>query len=136
MAVISRARKQGLNLTLHKVLQSKSIVELTQTAEVKTSSVQVEEKANEYFSLSPIQNLYFKSSRTSSRTFKETGRFNQSMTVRITRKVEPKVIKNALKAIVNQHSMLRARFGRSAVGKWQQRITNVCANRLTDSLES
>ncbi|KAF7117580.1 hypothetical protein CNMCM5793_006632 [Aspergillus hiratsukae] len=120
MAVISRARKQGLNLTLHKILQSKSIVELTQTAEVKTSSIQVEEKANEYFSLSPIQNLYFKSSRS----FKETGRFNQSMTLRITRKVEPNVIKNALKAIVNQHSMLRARFGRSAVGKWQQRITN------------
>ncbi|RHZ65567.1 Nonribosomal peptide synthetase 1, partial [Aspergillus turcosus] len=120
MAVISRARKQGLNLTLHKILQSKSIVELTQTAEVKTSSIQVEEKANEYFSLSPIQNLYFKSSRT----FKQTGRFNQSMTVRITRKIEANVIKNALKAIANQHSMLRARFSRSAVGKWQQRITN------------
>ncbi|RHZ60208.1 nonribosomal peptide synthase Pes1 [Aspergillus thermomutatus] len=120
MAVISRARKQGLNLTLHKILQSKSISELTQTAEVKTSSIQVEEKANEYFSLSPIQNLYFKSART----FKETGRFNQSMTVRITRKLEPNVVKDALKAISNQHSMLRARFTRSAGGKWQQRITN------------
>jgi hypothetical protein len=132
MAVISRARKQGLNLTLHKILQSKSIVELTQAAEVKSSSIQVEEKANEYFSLSPIQNLYFKSART----FKESGRFNQSMTLRITRKVEPNLVKDALKAIVNQHSMLRARFSRSAGGKWQQRITNVRANanRLTDMI--
>ncbi|KAH3288864.1 Nonribosomal peptide synthetase 1 [Aspergillus fumigatus] len=120
MAVISRARKQGLNLTLHKILQSKSIVELIQAAEVETSSIQVEEKANKYFSLSPIQNLYFKSART----FKETGRFNQGMTVRVTRKVEPNVVKDALKAVASQHSMLRARFSRSANGKWQQRITN------------
>lgn len=128
MAVISRARKQGLNLTLHKILQSKSIVELIQAAEVETSSIQVEEKANKYFSLSPIQNLYFKSART----FKETGRFNQGMTVRVTRKVEPNVVKDALKAVARQHSMLRARFSRSANGKWQQRITNVRANQLTD----
>ena len=127
MAVISRARKQGLNLTLHKVLQSKSIVELTQAAQVKTSSIQVEEKTNEYFSLSPIQNLYFKSAGT----VRDTGRFNQSMTVRITRKIEPSVVKDALKAIVNQHSMLRARFSKSAGGKWRQRITNVRANPLT-----
>lgn len=128
MAVISRARKQGLNLTLHKILQSKSIVELIQAAEVETSSIQVEEKANKYFPLSPIQNLYFKSART----FKETGRFNQGMTVRVTRKVEPNVVKDALKAVASQHSMLRARFSRSANGKWQQRITNVRANQLTD----
>ncbi|EAW07799.1 nonribosomal peptide synthase Pes1 [Aspergillus clavatus NRRL 1] len=120
MAVISRARKQGINLTLHKILQSKSIGELTRGIETKTSAVQLEEKSGENFPLSPIQGLYFQAART----FKETGRFNQSMTVRITRKVEPKIIRNALKAILTQHSMFRAKFSRSASGKWQQRITS------------
>lgn len=124
MAVISRARKQGINLTLHKILQSKSIGELTRGIETKASAVQLEEKSGENFPLSPIQGLYFQAART----FKGTGRFNQSMTVRITRKVEPKVIRNALKAIIGQHSMFRAKFTRSGSGKWQQRITSVCVH--------
>lgn len=122
MGVISRARKRGLHLTLHDVLQSNSVKELAETAGASIPVSQHEEKTNEYFSLSPIQDLYFRSSDACL----GDAHFNQSMTVRVTRMIEPEVIKDAVMAVVNQHSMLRARFNKSPTGKWQQRITDVC----------
>lgn len=121
MAVISRARKRGLQLTLHDVLQSNSVKELAETAGASVPVSQHEEKTGEYFCLSPIQDLYFRSSDACL----DDRHFNQSMTVRITRKVEPDAVKDAIMAVVNQHSMLRARFNKSATGTWQQKITQV-----------
>ncbi|RAH74069.1 nonribosomal peptide synthase Pes1 [Aspergillus aculeatinus CBS 121060] len=117
MAVISRARKQGLTLTLHGVLQSKSIRDLAQTSETKINAVKSEEKSDEHFKLSPIQDLYMQSADK----FMGEARFNQSMTVRVTRKIKPEDMKQAVRAVIQQHSMFRARFSKLH-GKWQQKI--------------
>ncbi|KXG45667.1 AMP-dependent synthetase/ligase [Penicillium griseofulvum] len=119
MAVISRARKQGLVLTLHDILQSRSVKELAQTASSKAPVSQREEKSGEGFALSPVQKLYFQSSDY----FKGDARFNQSMTVRIARRCEGEVLKRALKAVISQHAMFRARFSKSSDGTWQQKTT-------------
>ncbi|OQE37713.1 hypothetical protein PENCOP_c009G04857 [Penicillium coprophilum] len=119
MAVISRARKQGLVLTLHDILQSRSVKELARTASSKAPVSHREEKSGEGFALSPIQRLYFQSSTA----FKGDARFNQSITVRIARRCEGEVLKRALKAVISQHGMFRARFSKSSGGTWQQKTT-------------
>lgn len=135
MAIISRARKQGLVVTLHDILQSRSIKELAQAAKSKAPVTQREEKSGEGFALSPVQKLYFQSSTS----YKGDARFNQSMTVRISRRCEGEVIRRAIKAIVGQHAMLRARFSTVNGGTWEQKTAAVCTsqkiqNTLTDDL--
>ncbi|XHF97288.1 hypothetical protein AWENTII_000881 [Aspergillus wentii] len=120
MSVVSRARKQGFKLALNDVLQSNSITELAKKAGAPAPVVNNKEKTGEYFGLSPIQDLYCKYSSS----FKGVGRFNQSMTLRVTRNIESETVRTAIKAVVNQHSMFRARFSKSKDGKWRQKITN------------
>ncbi|GAB1212714.1 Trichosetin synthetase PKS-nrps1 [Aspergillus terreus] len=102
MAVISKARKHGLSLTLHSILQSKSVVELALKSEKKVQTVQVKERLDEPFGLSPIQSLYFKTATE----FGQSSHFNQGVTVRTT----------------------RARFVQSQDGEWQQRILDESAS--------
>ncbi|KAJ5098889.1 hypothetical protein N7532_005890 [Penicillium argentinense] len=117
MAVISRARKQGLTLTLNDILQSRSVKELAQTASAKAPvTSHREEKAGESFALSPVQKLYMQSTNS----YKGAARFNQSITVRISRRVEGEVLRRAIKAVTSQHSMFRARFSK-VNGTWQQK---------------
>ncbi|KAK9848977.1 AMP-dependent synthetase/ligase [Penicillium brevicompactum] len=117
MAIISRARKQGLVVTLHDILQSRSIKELAQAAKAKAPVTHREEKSGEGFALSPVQKLYFQSSTS----YKGDARFNQSMTVRISRRCEGEVLRRAIKAVVGQHGMLRARFSETIGGTWEQK---------------
>ncbi|PYH46246.1 nonribosomal peptide synthase Pes1 [Aspergillus saccharolyticus JOP 1030-1] len=117
MAVVSRARKQGLTLTLHSVLQSKSIKDLAQASDTKVKAVKNEEKSDQHFGLSPIQELYMQTAAK----FKGAARFNQSMTVRVTRKIKAENMKQAVRAVIEQHSMFRARFSKLH-GNWQQKI--------------
>lgn len=120
--MISRARKHGITLTLHNVLQSKSIKELALAAQTSVKTVKREEKSNEHFELSPIQGMFVRTAKD----FRDSSRFNQSMTVRVTRKVEPTRMQSAIKAVVEQHSMFRARLFKSRDGKWKQKINDVC----------
>ncbi|KAL4893946.1 hypothetical protein BDV59DRAFT_19132 [Aspergillus ambiguus] len=124
MAVISKARKHGLSLTLHSIIQSKSMTELALMSEKKAQIVQTEERLDHQFDLSPIQSVYFK-------TASEFGRgshFNQSITVRATRYIPVDVVKGAIEAVVDRHSMFRARFVKSRDGTWGQRILTNCVS--------
>ncbi|KAJ5587710.1 uncharacterized protein N7459_003475 [Penicillium hispanicum] len=120
MAVISRARKQGLVVTLNDILQSRSVKELAQTASSKAPVVaHREEKTGQGFGLSPVQKLYMHCSTS----FKGAARFNQSITVRISRRVEGEVLRRAIKAVTTQHPMFRARFSKDSSGIWQQKAS-------------
>lgn len=133
MAVVSKARKRGLNLPLNHILQSKSIAELSTSLEAKPRQVKNEGDANTAFQLSPIQKLFF---RSSSIVPKNSERFNQSMTVRLTQRVKPSALENALRAVVQKHSMFRARFVKSKEGTWHQMVTNVRTNPYLLDLET
>ncbi|KAL3441174.1 hypothetical protein BJX65DRAFT_314060 [Aspergillus insuetus] len=117
MAIVSHARKQGITLSLHKILQASSVQLLVQEAEAGVKTINQIEQSNAAFELSAIQKFYFEYATK----FKGSARFNQSVTLRLPRRVESAVIENGLKAILNKHAMLRARF-RQVNGKWQQRI--------------
>ncbi|KAJ5243117.1 uncharacterized protein N7469_001444 [Penicillium citrinum] len=118
MAVISKARRQGLTVTLNDILQSRSVKELAQTAKVKAPATSHrEEKAGEGFDLSPVQKLYMQSTTS----YNGAARFNQSITVRVSRRVEGEVLRRAIRAVTSQHSMFRARFSKTRSGNWQQK---------------
>ncbi|KAL3480239.1 hypothetical protein BJX99DRAFT_254833 [Aspergillus californicus] len=120
MAVVSKARKRGLNLLLNQVLQSKSMDKLAKCCETKFRQVKKVTESNVPFRLSPVQELFF---RLAPSHPKGPGRFNQSMTVRLTRRIPTSVIEDAVRTLVRKHSMFRARFSKSQDGMWEQRIT-------------
>jgi len=126
MQVMALCRKEKMNFSLSEVLRSKSIHQLALAARFETDKVFQEEKVEELFDLSPIQQLYFQAKSADQQ--RPGARFNQSFSLQITRKVESQTIKDAINAIVNQHSMLRARMSRNSAGSWKQRITKDAAS--------
>ncbi|KAF9892549.1 hypothetical protein FE257_001658 [Aspergillus nanangensis] len=118
MALISKARKYGLSLTLHNVLQSKSIRDLASNSSTSIHTLKDREVLEEPFSPSPIQKLYLQTANN----FSGSNRFNQGIRVRLTRPIKPDVINRAIRAIVDRHSMFRARFSKSKAKGWHQRI--------------
>lgn len=81
------------------------------------------EKTDQPFGLSPIQQFYFKSIGD-----EKDSHFNQSFTLRLSRKVDPASLKNATDAIVKCHSMLQARFSKHKTGTWHQTIPSGSAD--------
>lgn len=121
MGVIARCRKEKINLSIRDVLQSGSITQLALRVGAIDNAPQQEEKVEEPFDLSPIQQMYFQSATS----HQGQARFNQSFSLRVTRKTQAHDIKRVIESIVNQHSMLRARFRKNNFGIWQQHISKV-----------
>ena len=114
-------------MTLNDILQSRSVKELAQTAKAKAPvTSHREEKAGEGFDLSPVQKLYMQSTDS----YKGAARFNQSITVRVSRRVEGEVLRRAIRAVTSQHSMFRARFSKNHSGNWQQKAEIVSFQKL------
>ena len=127
MSLVSKSRKQGLTVRLQDIIQSDSMKALADkstfaTTPKKQQTGRARAVSGASFSLSPIQDLYFQHAANG---HKGTSRFNQSITVRLSRKVESAKINEALKTIVLRHGMLRARFNKDADGTWKQRTTRV-----------
>lgn len=130
MAVVSKARKQGLSVRLQDIIQTESIRQLAKRATLTDNKKKQQvgrprAASGTQFSLSPIQDLYFQHAANG---HKGTSRFNQSITVRISRKIDSAKIREALQTIVLRHGMLRARFSKDSDGTWKQRTTRVRSN--------
>ncbi|KAG8530149.1 NRPS [Bacidia gigantensis] len=118
MTVQSQCKKRNLGISVQEIIRAKSIRQLAGSAQAVGQQTQFDEKLDEDFSLSPIQSLYFELPR-------EKGHFNQSFFLRVTRPVEPALMHQVTKTIVNRHSMLRARFRPVSKGlEWKQKITS------------
>jgi non-ribosomal peptide synthase protein (TIGR01720 family) len=121
MQVMAHCRKESINYSLTDVLKSKSIHQLASIARHEDKVQQQEEVPDQDFDLSPIQQLYVQSQ--ASQNFQGTCRFNQSFSLEITRPIKPGDLKVAVRKIVDQHSMLRAKFRKNPKGSWQQRVS-------------
>ena len=118
MMVQNQCKKQGLGITVQDILAAKSISHLTSSVRTVDQMSQPSERPEEDFDLSPIQSLY------SHRPDHADGHFNQSFYLRLTKRFEGDAIQQAIKGVVNRHSMLRARFRLSEFDdEWKQRIT-------------
>ncbi|KAM0723808.1 hypothetical protein Q7P37_000798 [Cladosporium fusiforme] len=127
MAVVSKSRKQGLTVRLQDIIQTDSLEELAKRSTLTANAPSKQATAGRAransgasFSLSPIQNLYFQNAVNG---HKGASRFNQSITVRLARKIDGAKVQEALKTIVLRHGMLRARFTKDPDGDWKQRTT-------------
>ncbi|KAK2757240.1 NRPS [Arachnomyces sp. PD_36] len=120
MSLVSRARKGGLTLSLNAILQSPSLKDLADAANSGVQKPKYHEGPGTPFNLSPIQRLYFQQAKL----FTGSSRFNQSITVQLSRQVSAKSIEHALKAVVSRHSMLRAKFNKSSSLNGRQIITS------------
>jgi len=125
MQVMAMCRKEKMNFSLSEVLRSKSIHQLAASAKFESDRVFQDEKLEKQFDLSPIQQLYFQAKSADQQ--KSNSRFNQSFSLQISRRMEAEKVKASINTIVDQHSMLRAKFKRSTSGNWQQRITKDAA---------
>ena len=123
MQVVSRCRAEGLRLFVKDILHSESLAQLSQLAETMDSTegssrVQGEE-TNRAFALSPVQQFYFEANQ-------KPSQFNQSFLLKVTRPLAVPDIRAAVEAVVDKHSMLRARFFRQG-DAWYQKITTEVA---------
>ncbi|KAJ4374878.1 hypothetical protein N0V83_001956 [Neocucurbitaria cava] len=123
MKLLAKCRSEGINLTLNQVLRAKSLAHLAESIKTTTAIDHGNEQTDKPFELSPIQQFYFKT-----KNIEKNTHFNQSATLRLSRKIDPSTVKRAVEAIVSCHSMLRARFSKAGDGHWQQSIVSDVAN--------
>jgi amino acid adenylation domain-containing protein len=121
MMVTSRCRKEGIKVSMQDVLRCKSLSQLAECAGIVSTAIQPKVVIGEPFELSPVQQLYFQLSPRHG----GQARFNQSHSLRITRPASDDVLRRAVRRIIEQHPMLRARFARNRNGFWKQQITDV-----------
>lgn len=117
MKLLAQCRKEGISLTLNQVLRSRSLAHLAESVGDTIAFETGEDKTDKPFALSPIQRFYFQAIGD-----EKNSHFNQSFTLRLTRKIDDSALKNALDAIIQCHAMLRARFLKDATGQWTQTI--------------
>ncbi|CAG8957989.1 hypothetical protein HYFRA_00000332 [Hymenoscyphus fraxineus] len=120
MGVMALCRKKyNLQCTLPDILRSKSLFELAGKLVSAGKAVYQEEKLDQAFDLSPIQQAYIASQPNMNRKY--GAHFNQSFLLEITRSIPAAELKRAVEMLVVHHSMLRSRFTESR-GIWHQRV--------------
>ncbi|KAK7987126.1 hypothetical protein PG988_002114 [Apiospora saccharicola] len=136
MQLRTKARAQGLELTVQDILKSKNLEVLAAAAKftgagaakLQPSTVQKQkqqqsgESESDAFGLSPIQSLFFDTMAGASSSALHS--FDQSFLFQVNQKVDADALRSALEALVTRHAMLRARFSKTAEGKWSQRISS------------
>ena len=125
MACASQAKKAQLDVAVQDVLRAKSLYQLARRAKSMSQEQggrgpgDEEELLNTPFDLSPIQQLHFQSRGAAH----GDEHFNQSFRLRLSCRVEPDSVREALRVVVRRHGMLRARFRYFGDTRWKQVIT-------------
>ena len=130
MQVMARCRSEGIVVTVQDIIGSKSVHDLALKVRVPTESQKVAHSTGEdhhEFDPTPIQQLYFQQMvgrKSSSGGSSTETQFNQSVLLRLAKDASSQDFERALHALVQAHSMLRARFRRDGTGNWRQRLTS------------
>ena len=129
MQVMAKCRAQGIRVAVPDIIGSKSVYDLAIKAHVPKAPQETASAGEDHheFDPSPIQQLYFQLMRVGNSGAELTGshgQFNQSVMLRLARNTNPDELERGLHALVETHSMLRARFRRDGTGSWRQRLTS------------
>ena len=121
MQAMTRCRNHSINLSMQAIIKCKSIEDLAKNinmeSQTKISSAPAyEEKFDQFFTLSPIQQLFFNNNANKT----EGDRFNQSQLLAVQLQYSKRQYELAVRALVERHSMLRSRFTKNAHGEWTQ----------------
>ncbi|KAK4157425.1 non-ribosomal peptide synthetase [Chaetomidium leptoderma] len=132
MQVMARCRSQGITVAVSDIIGSKSVHDLALRARVPKDQKQVaattaNNEDHHEFDPAPIQQLYFQLMHVGNNKERSAGshmQFNQSVLLRLAKNTNSHELGRGLHALVETHSMLRARFRRDGTGNWRQRITS------------
>ncbi|KAL5048586.1 hypothetical protein BDW71DRAFT_205283 [Aspergillus fruticulosus] len=120
MHVVSWLRMRGTTVGVRDVLESKSVAQLAQTAEVKDRKA----AGDQQFPLTPMQQWYFESIASPVMPLESRGahRYNSSICLVPRQHFEFSDLAQAVSALANRHSVLRSRFQHDNVGEWRQML--------------
>ncbi|KAF4501274.1 non-ribosomal peptide synthetase [Fusarium agapanthi] len=124
MKLMAICRSSNMAVSVSQIMRAKSIINLASTVTNVKEVMYAEEQLEKPFELSPIQKVYFESIGLGSH------HFNQSLTLATTRTITSQELSDALRGIIETHSMMRVRFSQ-ADGTWTQRITSDVAGSYT-----
>ncbi|ODA76960.1 hypothetical protein RJ55_07477 [Drechmeria coniospora] len=126
MQVVSQCKLHNIAFTVTDILQAKTIRQLAIRCRVvsrynsmgdSSQNSEDEDEALQPFDVSPIQQLYFDAYPEG------LDHFNQTFVFELSKRIEPELFHDALKAVVKRHAMLRARYNRDAdSGRWTQTV--------------
>nr|ABF29402.1 nonribosomal peptide synthetase [Xylaria sp. BCC 1067] len=118
MRVVSQCATAGLKTSVRALFDAKTIAKMSlRTESIHSTPTQAAEQLNVPFDLSPIQQMFFDSAGL------HYNHFNQSLSFRLSKLVSSKAIQGAIRWLVANHSMFRARFTKTSEGQWRQLIT-------------
>ncbi|KAI1275329.1 hypothetical protein F5Y07DRAFT_409348 [Xylaria sp. FL0933] len=119
MRVVTQCAAAGLRTSVAAIFHGKTIAQMSLRTEHMDFKPTLEaEQLNFLFDLSPIQQMFFSTADS------HYHHFNQSLSCRLSKQVSFKAIQRAVRWIVQNHSMLRARFIQISRGRWKQMITD------------
>jgi amino acid adenylation domain-containing protein/non-ribosomal peptide synthase protein (TIGR01720 family) len=111
--VISRARQAGLHISTRQIFQYPTVAELA-TVVTTTPALQSDQQpVTGPVPLTPIQHWFFE------KNFPEPHHWNQAMLLEVPAEIEPAIIEQTARQLLQHHDALRLRFIHTAAG-WQQ----------------
>lgn len=102
--LVARAAKAGIGLAPRAIFECQTLAELARAAAVDDGAEDDAAPLTGPVPLAPIQRWFF------AQDFAARHHMNQSVLLRLQRRIAPDVLRQALQALVRQHDMLRARF--------------------------
>ncbi|KAK5624973.1 hypothetical protein RRF57_000689 [Xylaria bambusicola] len=118
MRVVAQCATAGLKTSVRALFHGKTIAQMSLRTEHIHSKILPVEPLDSLFDLSPIQRMFFHAARS------HHNHFNQSLSFRLSNPIPSKMIQRAIRWIVENHSMFRARFIEAPKGLWRQMITS------------
>ena len=125
MQVATRCRNNHIEVSTRDVLRCKTISDLALCAKPASDLLELpDEEIDTPFNLSPIQQLYASHALGPDNLSRSTNKnYNFSFCLRLKKQTPAADLARAFEAVINHHSMLRARFKKDTTGKWTQYIT-------------
>jgi len=115
--IISRAKRDGLQLTAKQVFESQTIAELAEVATDLSNVIVAEQGLVEGESLlTPVQQWFFDQNNA------DIHHFNQSVMFSVDASVNDQHLMEAWESVLLQHDALRLQYEKSETGGWSQRF--------------
>ena len=124
LQVASQCRSQGLGVTVKDIIRCPSISDLATHVTLPQLNTQFSEEVEAPFELAPIQRLFFD---WVGETYQH---FNQSIALRLKKRMDVDTICHAVESLAKSHSMLRARFRKNDDGQWMQTLARDASDSL------
>ncbi len=122
--IASRAKLVDVSFSPNDILKYQVIEELAKICTTQKSDTIADQGliAGE-INLTPIQSWFFEND------FNNKDHYNQAVTLRVKKYIEPEILNNALNAIIQQHDVLRLKY-KFENNKWHQYFKNDSAHNL------